>query len=145
MDYNLIANSPKVPGRCDMCGGELITREDDTEEALAVRLRDYHDQTNPVLEIFRRKEYVYTVDARPAPEVIQQQIRQCLGLPPYQPETGDPKLRESAVLGGTVHPALAAEVRADLGGQRPAKARPAVPLPGRAARSRRRTARTPLR
>jgi adenylate kinase len=38
-----------------MCGGELITREDDTEEALAVRLRDYHDQTNPVLEIFRRK------------------------------------------------------------------------------------------
>ena len=49
LDYNLIANSPKVPGRCDMCGGELITREDDTEEALAVRLRDYHDQTNPVL------------------------------------------------------------------------------------------------
>ena len=42
-------------------GGELITREDDTEEALAVRLRDYHDQTNPVLAIFRRKEYVYTV------------------------------------------------------------------------------------
>jgi adenylate kinase len=69
-----------------MCGGELITREDDTEEALTVRLRDYHDQTNPVLEIFRRKEYVYTVDARPAPEVIQQQIRECLGLPPYQPE-----------------------------------------------------------
>jgi adenylate kinase len=85
MDYNLIANSPQVPGRCDMCGGELITREDDTEEALAVRLRDYHDQTNPVLAIFRRKEYVYTVDARPAPEVIQQQIRECLGLPPYQP------------------------------------------------------------
>ena len=86
LDYNLIANSPKDPARCDMCGGELITREDDTEEALAVRLRDYHNQTNPVLEIFRRKEYVYTVDARPAPEVIQQQIRQCLGLPPYKPE-----------------------------------------------------------
>src|SRR2546430_9164114 len=86
MDYNLIANSPKVPGRCDTCGGELITKEDDTEEALAVRLRDYHDQTNPVLEIFRRKEYVYTVDARPAPQVIQQQIRERLSLPPYQPE-----------------------------------------------------------
>jgi len=84
MDYNLIANSPTVPGRCDMCGGELITREDDTEEALTIRLRDYHDQTNPVLAIFRRKEYVYTVDARPAAEVIQRQIRECLGLPPYQ-------------------------------------------------------------
>ena len=42
MDYNLIANSPAVPGQCDMCGGELVTREDDTEEALAVRLREYH-------------------------------------------------------------------------------------------------------
>ena len=92
MDYNLIANSPMVPGRCDMCGGGLITREDDTEEALAVRLRDYHNQTNPVLEIFRRKEYVYTVDARPAPEVIQQQIRECLGLPPYQPENRAPEV-----------------------------------------------------
>jgi adenylate kinase len=84
MDYNLIANSPKVPGQCDMCGGELITREDDTEGALAIRLRDYHNQTNPVLAIFRRKEYVYTVDARPSPEVIQLQIRERLGLPPYK-------------------------------------------------------------
>ena len=53
---------------------ELITREDDTEEALAVRLRDYHDQTNPVLAIFRRKEYVYTVDnllVRPRPAADQ--------------------------------------------------------------------------
>ena len=82
VDYNLIANSPKVPGRCDLCGGELVTREDDTEEALAVRLRDYHEQTTPALEEFRRKEYVITVDARPAPEVIQRAIRQGLGLPP---------------------------------------------------------------
>ena len=43
MDYNLIANSPAVPGQCDVCGGgELVTREDDTEEALAVRLGEYH-------------------------------------------------------------------------------------------------------
>jgi adenylate kinase len=81
VDYNLIANSPKVPGQCDLCGGELVTREDDTEEALAVRLRDYHEYTNPALDLFRRKEYVITVDARPAPEVVQRTIRQRLGLP----------------------------------------------------------------
>jgi adenylate kinase len=86
MDYHLIDSSPKVSGQCDSCGGELVTREDDTEEALAVRLREYHEQTNPVLEIFRRKEYVFTVDAREAPEVVQKQIRTCLGLPPYQPD-----------------------------------------------------------
>jgi adenylate kinase len=83
INYNLIDSSPAVPGRCDACGGELITREDDTEEALAVRLRDYHEKTNPVLELFRRKEYVITVDARPAPEVVQQEIRKRLGLPPW--------------------------------------------------------------
>jgi adenylate kinase len=82
MDYNLIENSPDVPGKCDTCGGDLVQREDDTEEALAVRLREYHEKTDPVLEVFRRKEFVITVDARPEPEVVQQEIRKKLGLPP---------------------------------------------------------------
>jgi adenylate kinase len=85
VDYNLIENSPATPGKCDACGGELVTREDDTEEALAVRLREYHEKTNPVLDVFRRKEYVVTVDARPEPGLVQQAIRNALALPPYQP------------------------------------------------------------
>jgi len=95
VDYNLIANSPKVPGQCDLCGGELVTREDDTEEALAVRLRDYHEYTNPALEEFRRKEFVITVDARPAAEVVQREIRERLGLPPAA-EAADQAARETA-------------------------------------------------
>jgi adenylate kinase len=86
MDYNLLANSPKVPGKCDVCGGELVTREDDTEEALAVRLREYHEKTGPVLDLFRRKEYAITVDARSEPEIVQQEIRERLGLPPAKPD-----------------------------------------------------------
>ena len=85
MDYNLIASSPRVPGKCDACGASLVSREDDTEEALAVRLREYHEKTNPVLAIFRRKEYVVCIDARPTPEQIQQEIRKQLHLPPYRP------------------------------------------------------------
>jgi adenylate kinase len=85
VDYNLIASTPAIAGKCDACGGDLEAREDDTEEALAVRLRDYHQKTNPVLDIFRRKEYVVQVDARPAPEVVQQAIRRKLGLPAYHP------------------------------------------------------------
>jgi adenylate kinase len=84
VDYNLIDNSPRVPGQCDSCGGDLVTREDDTAEALAVRLREYHQKTNPVLDIFRRKEYVVTVDARPPKEQVQQAIRARLGLPAFQ-------------------------------------------------------------
>ena len=83
MDYNLIANTPHQAGRCDVCGSALVTREDDTEEALGVRLREYHEKTNPVLEIFRRKEYVATVDAMPPREQVQQEIRKQLDLPPY--------------------------------------------------------------
>src|SRR5215472_6898551 len=70
---------------CAACGGELVTREDDTEEALAVRLRDYHQKTNPVLDIFRRKEYVVTIDARASKQEVQQAIRAELALPPYHP------------------------------------------------------------
>jgi adenylate kinase len=85
MDYNLLASSPSQAGRCDVCGSALVTREDDTEEALAVRLREYHEKTNPVLAIFARKEYVITVDATPSPEQVQQEIRAKLSLPPYHP------------------------------------------------------------
>jgi len=83
MDYNLIADRPEVEGRCDICGTELITRADDTPEALAARLRDYHFKTRPVLELFGRKEVVHGIDARPAPEQVQQSIRRTLGLPAY--------------------------------------------------------------
>ncbi|HEX2322210.1 MAG TPA: nucleoside monophosphate kinase [Streptosporangiaceae bacterium] len=88
MDYNLLASSPREPGKCDVCGAALVTREDDTEEALAVRLREYHEKTDPVLEIFRRKEYVISVDARRSRADVQQEIRKLLNLPPYREPTG---------------------------------------------------------
>ena len=88
MDYNLLASTPREAGRCDACGALLETREDDTEEALAVRLREYHEKTNPVLEIFRRKEYVVTIDARPDAEQVQQEIRKQLDLPLYEAPEG---------------------------------------------------------
>jgi adenylate kinase len=85
MDYNLIQGRPKEEGICDVCGGTLITREDDTEEALVVRLSDYHEKTDPVLDLFRRKEFVAVIDARLSKDDVQQSIRDRLGLPPYKP------------------------------------------------------------
>jgi adenylate kinase len=81
MDYNLIAHRPEVEGRCDVCGGELVSRADDTPEALARRLHEYHDKTDPVIDLFRRKEYVVVVDARADKMTVQREIRQKLGLP----------------------------------------------------------------
>ncbi|MBT8226312.1 MAG: adenylate kinase [Dactylosporangium sp.] len=81
MDYNLIAHRPAREGRCDVCGGELASREDDTEAALAARLRDYHAKTNPVLDLFRRKEFVVSIDARPDRATVRHVIHERLGLP----------------------------------------------------------------
>ncbi|MFB4296771.1 adenylate kinase family protein [Actinomadura sp. NTSP31] len=81
MDYNLIADRPTEEGRCDVCGGELVAREDDTEEAVAERLRLYREKTAPILELFGRKEYVVTIDARPGIEAVQRTLRDELGLP----------------------------------------------------------------
>ena len=80
LDYNLMSSRPAVPDVCDVCGGQLVTRADDTPEALEARLRDYHAKTRPVLELFRAKEVVVEVEAsRPAAEV-QAEIRGRLGV-----------------------------------------------------------------
>lgn len=84
MDYNLIYDRPAVEGCCEVCGHELITRADDTPDALDARLRDYHEKTRPVLELFRRKEVVHDVDAQPSADEVQSAIRTTLGLPPYK-------------------------------------------------------------
>ena len=68
VDYNLITTRPAQEGVCDVCGGTLVQREDDTEEALAVRLRDYHEKTNPVLELFAQEELLRSARFR-VPEV----------------------------------------------------------------------------
>jgi adenylate kinase len=96
MDYNLLGDRPTHEGRCDVCGGTLVSREDDTEEALAARIKDYHDKTNPLLELFGRKEFVATVDASADKVSVQQAIRDQLKLPPYQPPAGKGGARHDA-------------------------------------------------
>ena len=80
VDYNLISHRPAVTGICDMCGGRLVTRADDTAQAVQGRLRDYHEKTRPVLELFRAKEVVVTVDATGSVAQVQAGIREHLGV-----------------------------------------------------------------
>ena len=83
MDYNVIGHRPKDPDKCDVCGGALVSREDDTEEALAARLRDWHEKTDPILALMRRKERVVAVDASAGVDAVQRAIRSALDLPDY--------------------------------------------------------------
>jgi adenylate kinase len=49
--FHVEDNPPATPGVCDVCGGELYQRDDDTEEVVMNRLEVYHRQTEP-LEFF---------------------------------------------------------------------------------------------
>lgn len=82
LDFNLISHRPEVENVCDVCGGQLVSRPDDTPEALAERLKDYHEKTKPVLELFRRKELVLDIDGTRPPQEVQQEIRSQLGVSP---------------------------------------------------------------
>ena len=82
LDYNLIQHRPRTEDICDVCGGKLITRPDDTETALADRLRTYHAKTEPVLDLFRRKELVIEVDGARDAIQVQNEIRKALSLAP---------------------------------------------------------------
>jgi len=80
LDYNLIQLRPKVIDVCDNCGGRLVTRADDTPEAVRRRLRDYREKTQPILDLLREKEMIVAVDGTPGPDVVQAEMRRKLGL-----------------------------------------------------------------
>lgn len=57
--YNLKLHPSKVPGICDVCGGELIRRADDSdEEAIKKRLEIYDTQTQPLVDFYNEKGIV---------------------------------------------------------------------------------------
>lgn len=81
LDYNLIYHRPAVKDRCDVCGGRLVSRADDSREAVQARLHDYHTKTEPILDMFRGRELIVSVDGSQPADVVQQEIRRQLGLP----------------------------------------------------------------
>ena len=81
LDYNLIAHRPERDDVCDVCGGELLRRDDDHPEALGQRLADYHAKTAPVLELFERKEVIVRIDATRSKDEVFAAIVAAVGFP----------------------------------------------------------------
>ncbi len=61
---------PKKHGICDDCGGELITRSDDTEETLKKRIEIYEKESRPILDYYRKKGILKTIDSSHNPEKV---------------------------------------------------------------------------
>lgn len=80
LDYNLIEHLPKVEDRCDVCGGVLVARPDDNPEAISSRLKDYHTQTEPTLELFAKKGLIIQVDGTKPPDAVYAEVQRGLKL-----------------------------------------------------------------
>lgn len=60
--YHVESGPPEIEGICDKCGGKLVQREDDTPEAIKRRLAVYDNQTRPLLDYYRDKSILVTVN-----------------------------------------------------------------------------------
>ena len=72
--YNMIYNPPKVEGICDICGGKLIVRDDDKEETVRNRLKTYNKDTAPLIDYYKEKGLLYTIDASLSVENVTKEI-----------------------------------------------------------------------
>lgn len=61
--YNTLAKPTKVEGKCDLCDGPVIQRDDDKEEVIRNRLKVYHEQTSPLVDYYEHKGILRRIDA----------------------------------------------------------------------------------
>ena len=72
--YHIENLKPKTEGICDHDGAKLVQRSDDTEEVLANRLETYHQQTEPLVDYYKKNSTVYNFEADREPEDVKASI-----------------------------------------------------------------------
>ncbi len=68
------SSPPLINWTCDVCGGEVIQREDDTEEAITRRLELYEHQTAPLIEWYTRRNQLVTVSGTGTPDAVTRRM-----------------------------------------------------------------------
>lgn len=76
--YNIYSKPTKVEGACDRCGGELTQRKDDNEESLKVRLDEYSNNTEPVIDYYEKKNMVSHINADASMDEIWSSVKEAL-------------------------------------------------------------------
>ena len=78
--FHIVSNPPKVEGKCDNCGGELIIRKDDAPETVKERLAVYHKETEPLLDFYAKRGKLKTVQNQATVEETTKVVLKALGL-----------------------------------------------------------------
>jgi adenylate kinase len=76
--FHVDFDPPKVEGVCDVCGGELIIRDDDKPEVIKHRLVQYHEKTEPLISYYEEKGILHGVDGAKDPDEVEKQIQALL-------------------------------------------------------------------
>ena len=66
---------PKVENICDVCGGKLVIRTDDTKETLKARIDTYKKNSKEILEYYKNKGLLKTIDSSSHPERMVEEIK----------------------------------------------------------------------
>lgn len=77
--YHLVHIPPTVEGKCDKCNSDLILRDDDQPETVLKRLKIYHEQTQPLIDYYKNKGVLQSVDGTKPIEEIFNEIVSLLG------------------------------------------------------------------
>ncbi|MQY35358.1 adenylate kinase [Streptomyces sp. RB17] len=73
--FHVTYSPPKKEGVCDVCGGELYQRDDDSEDTVRKRLEVYHTQTEPIIDYYKAQGLVVTISALgPVDEITQRAL-----------------------------------------------------------------------
>lgn len=62
--YHLLYKRPAVEGKCDLCAGALVQREDDHPDTVKARLAVYHEQTEPLKAYYEKQGKLFSIDGR---------------------------------------------------------------------------------
>ena len=77
--YHIVANPSKVEGKCDLCGGELMTRKDDAPETVRRRLEVYHEQTEVLKDFYAKLGKLRLVEGNQTIEGANEDILVAIG------------------------------------------------------------------
>ena len=78
--YHVVSAPPKVEGKCDKCGGELLLRDDDKPETVKHRLEVYHAETEPLKDFYAARGLLKPVDNQPTIEETSRLVLNALGM-----------------------------------------------------------------